>query len=114
MEPELHPLSGESLKNRMANTEDHARLDIAANGLWDGRYERNFVDVRVFNPHAPTNKHTYFSLHTELTKNEEESISTESAPVVLFATGGMANEATFFYKRIASLLALKWDQPYST
>ena len=48
MEPELQPLSGESLKNRTANTEDHARLDIAANGLWGGRNERNFVDVRVF------------------------------------------------------------------
>ena len=54
VEPELQPLSGESLKNRTANTEDHAHLDIAANGLWGGRNERNFVDVRVFNPHAPS------------------------------------------------------------
>ena len=30
VEPELQPLSGESLKNRTANTEDHARLDIGA------------------------------------------------------------------------------------
>ena len=34
--------------------------------------------------------------------------------LVLSATGGMANEATTFYKRLASCLALKWDYPYSS
>ena len=123
VEPELQPLSGESLKNRTANTEDHARLDIAANGLWGGRNERNFVDVRVFNPHAPTNKNTplqsAYRTHEKMKKRayQQRVLEIEHAsftPVVLSATGGMANEATFFYKRIASLLALKWDQPYST
>ena len=36
-----------------AITEDGARLDVAANGFWGGRFERAFFDVRVFNPHAP-------------------------------------------------------------
>jgi len=35
-------------------------------------------------------------------------------PLVLSATGGMANQATVFYKRLTTLLALKWDQPYSS
>ncbi len=37
-------------------------------------------------------------------------------PLVLSASGGMANQATIFYKRLASRtsLALKWDQPYSS
>lgn len=30
------------------------------------------------------------------------------------ATGGLANEASIFYKRLASLLASKWDHPYSS
>ena len=34
-------------------------------------------------------------------------------PLVLSATGGMANEATTFYKRLASCLANKWDQQYA-
>ena len=34
-------------------------------------------------------------------------------PLVLSASGGFAKEATNFYKRLASLLADKWDQPYS-
>ena len=35
-------------------------------------------------------------------------------PLVLSATGGMGREATTFYKRLSSLLAFKWDQPYSS
>ena len=35
-------------------------------------------------------------------------------PLVLAATGGLGNEATSFYKRLASKLSQKWDTPYST
>ena len=35
-------------------------------------------------------------------------------PVVLSVSGGLGREATQFYKRLASLLSTKWDQPYST
>ena len=35
-------------------------------------------------------------------------------PFVLSATGGLAKEATVFYKGLASLLASKWDTPYSS
>ena len=34
------------------------------------------------------------------------------SPLVLSATGGLANEATHFYKRLAERLINKWDQPY--
>ena len=43
-----------------SNVRDGARLDIAANGFWGGRYERTFFDVRMFNPHAPS--HSYLNL----------------------------------------------------
>ena len=33
-------------------------------------------------------------------------------PLVFSATGGMGNEATIFYKIIASLLSEKWKEPY--
>ncbi len=52
VEPELQPLNGEQMEYVTSNTQDGARLDIAANGLWGGRHERTFFDVRVFNPHA--------------------------------------------------------------
>ena len=38
----------------------------------------------------------------------------EFTPLVISATGGLANEASTFYKRLASLLASKWDHPYSS
>ena len=43
---------------------------------------------------------------------ESEKLSTPPSP--LSATGGIANEATTFYKRLASCLAMKWDYPYSS
>ena len=32
------------------NIQDGARLDIEANGVWGGRFEKTMFDVRVFNP----------------------------------------------------------------
>ena len=54
-EPELQPVSPEEFSLSTANTQDGARLDIDMNGFWGGRSERAFVDVRVFNPFAPSN-----------------------------------------------------------
>ncbi len=104
-------------------TQDGARLDIAANGLWGGRHERTFFDVRVFNPHAPSNRNTQLSAcyrkHERLKKRayDQRVREVEHAsftPLVLSATGGMTNEATHFYKRLASCLANKWDHTYSS
>lgn len=46
--------TGEHLAGASTNTQDGAQLDIAANGLWGGHFERTYFDVRVFNPHAPS------------------------------------------------------------
>ena len=35
-------------------------------------------------------------------------------PLVFSATGGLGIQANTFYKRLASLLAEKWDHPYSS
>ena len=56
IEPHLQPLSGEQLRYKTASTEDQARLDVAASGVWGGRFERVFLDIRVFNPFAPSNR----------------------------------------------------------
>ena len=49
IEPHLQPISSEQLTSASANTQDGARLDFAANGLWDSRYECTYFDIRVFN-----------------------------------------------------------------
>ena len=43
IEPHLQPLSGEALRFKTANSDCNARLDIAANGFWGGRFERFFM-----------------------------------------------------------------------
>ena len=110
------------LSGRTAITTDGARLDIAANGFWGGRYERTFLDVRVFNPYAPSNRQTTidkcFRKHEMEKKRAYEQRVREIehasfTPLVLSASGGLAKEATNFYKRLASKLAEKWDHSYS-
>ena len=111
------------LTGATSNTQDGARLDIAANSFWGGRFERAYFDVRVFNPHAPSNRQTWmpacYRKHESVKKRayEQRVREVEHAsftPLVLSATGGLANEATTFYKRLASRLATKWDHSYST
>ncbi len=74
-----------------------------------------------FNPLAPSNMQ--LSIDKCFSKHEKEKKRTygqrvreiEHAsfiPLVMSATGGLAREATHFYKGMASLLAEKWDQPY--
>ena len=58
IEPTLQPNTGEALSGASAITEDGTRLDVAANGLWGGRF-----DVKVFNPHAPSNRQPLSSCH---------------------------------------------------
>ena len=58
IEPALQPVTGEHFILSSSNTDDGARLDIAANGFCGGRCEKTYVDVKVFNPHAPSNRST--------------------------------------------------------
>ena len=74
-EPHLQPLSGESLSHRSAITEDGARLDVAMYGFWGGRFEKVFVDVRVFNPSAQSNRHGPFSSASTSKKREGSMIN---------------------------------------
>ena len=121
VEPHLQPLTGESLDGASAITTDGARLDVAANGFWGGRHERAFFDVRVFNPHAQSNHQpiaTCYRKHENTKKRAYEQRVREVehgsfTPLVLSLTGGMGCAATVCYKRLASLIAQKRDQPYS-
>ena len=121
-EPHLQPLSGESLSYRSAITEDGARLDVAMYGFWGGRFEKAFVDVRVFNPSAQSNRHA--SISSVYRKHEQEKRrqydqrvrEVEQAtftPLVLSTTCGMGRGATTFYRRLASMIAEKRDVSYA-
>ena len=100
----------------------HARLDVAMNGFWRGRSEHAFLDVYIFNPFAPSNASSSISAYYRKYENAKKRVygqrfrEVEHAsfvPLVMSATGGMAHEATNFYKRLASLLAEKCGDDYS-
>ena len=121
VEPELQPVSApESFPLSTANIQDGARLDIAMNGFWGGRFKHCYVDVRVFNPYAPSNANSIpsaYRRHENIKRRAygqriREVEHASFTPLVLSATGGMASEATTFYKRLASLLAAKWGDEY--
>ena len=122
VEPTLQPITGEVLSNATAISDDGARLDIAANGFWGGRSERAFFDVRVFNPHAPSNRQplpTCYRKHENQKKRAYEQRVREVergsfTPLVMSLTGGLGNAASVCYKRLASLISAKRDVPYSS
>ena len=104
---------------RTANTADIARLDISVDGFWQ-RSENAFFDVRIFNLFASTNlKHQLGSCYHKMKKRRQydervrEIERGSFAPLVFATSGGMGKQTTVFYKRLASLLILKKDQPYS-
>ena len=56
IEPDLQPVLPGQRSGATANSQHGARLDLSANGVLGGRYEKTFFYVRVFNPHAPSIK----------------------------------------------------------
>ena len=95
---------------------DQARLDVVASGIWGGRFERTYIDVRVFNPHASSNRSN--SLAATYVRHEKakrrayeqrlrEVEHSSFVPAIFSTTGGMGKHGASLYKRIASLLAAK-------
>ena len=122
IEPELQPITSEVMANRTANITEGAWLDVAMNGFWGGKYERSFLDVRVFNPHAPSNKNISIQKCYKKHEMEKKRVCEQRiwevehatfTPLVFSAIGGFGKEATAFYKHLVSSLAEHWDQPYS-
>ena len=81
-----------------------------------------FLAVTVFNLHAPTNINVQLSAcyrqHKRVKKRAYEQRCREIehgsfTPLIMSTTGGLRNEVTTFYKKLASLQASKWNQPYS-
>ena len=122
IEPHLQPLTGEALNGATAIATDGARLDVAANGFWGGRHERAFFDIRVFNPLAKSNSHSISSCYRKHKNIKRRAYGQRIreiehgcfTPLVLSLTGGMGPAASVCYKRLASMLAQKRDQEYSS
>ena len=86
------------------------------------RRERAFVNIRIFNPFAPSNRQNSITPTNKVQNKEKKRQYSQRIrevehgsffPVVFSSTGEMAKEATIFYKRLASLLSEKREQLYS-
>ena len=122
VEPALEPLSGEMFPLRSTNIEDHARLDVAARGLYGSRFERTMFDVWVFNPFVPSNRN--LTLPSVYRKHEQEKrrkyqrrvLEVEHSsvvPIVFSTTGGQGKASSALFARIASKLSDKRNEPFS-
>ena len=93
-----------------------------AESFWGRDRQREYFDVRVFNPFAQSYLNTSLGQcyrRNELGKKREyeerirEIEHGSFSPLVFSTTGGMGNTATVVYKRLASLHADKFEKPYS-
>ena len=120
VEPHLQPVTGEKFILTSSNIEDGARLDISV--FRGGRCEKTYIDVKVFNHHAPskrtTNSKAIYKKH-ELCKKRSydarirEVEHSSFTPLIFSATGGMAAEATVFLQAPCLPLSDKWDSNYA-
>ena len=121
IEPVLQPLEGERLDLASSIRDDNARTDIRARGFWGCSHQCAFLDVKVFNPNAQTNRKfplaACYRHHEKMKKRAYEQRVTDIehgsfTPLVFSTTGGMGKLADTFYRRLASLVSAKRDQPY--
>ena len=49
IQPHLHPLQGESFDFKTTTSDDQARLDIIANGLWEKRCPKSIGEAYTHN-----------------------------------------------------------------
>ena len=122
MEPTLQPLSGEHLLLRSSNWDDGAQLDVAATNFWTHNQQRTYFDVRVFNPLVPSNSQSLalcYKKHEQEKRRRYDQCIREVehgsfTPLVFNTMGGIDPTATVVFKRIASMIADKTSQSYTS
>jgi hypothetical protein len=121
-EPPLIPIAADFNKNLTGNKCDGARLDVSCVGIWSP-LQRTLMDVRIFHPCAPS----YMSKSVKQLYSENERskkrmynarvINVEKAtfvPLILSTHGGMGPECKTLVKRVASKIADKRGENYSS
>ena len=112
VEPSLMPVNASNFKN-MTNTQDDARLDISAVGVY-APFEKTFFDVRVTHPNCDTNVlkplAKVYEEHQKAKKDMYEERVRESEkgsfiPLIFTTSGGMGPLAAVLVKRLAAKIA---------
>ena len=121
IEPKLQSLNGEISSSNSTTTDDDARLDIKANGLWGSGFNRTFFDVKSFNPQAKgcpkTIKYAY-KYHKSIKRNKYEERIREAKhssfnAFVFACSGGAGPSASRVMKQLAAKISEKRGEPYA-
>ena len=102
-------------------TDDDARLEIKANGLWGSRFNRTFFDVKIFKPYAKSCPKTIkdaYKYHASIKRNkyEERIRETEHSSfnaLVFACSGGAGASASRIMKQLATKISEKRGEPYA-
>ena len=121
IEPEIQSLDGKVFPSNSTTTDDGARLDIKANGLWGCRFNHTFFDVKIFNPHAKSCPRTIkaaYKYHESINRNkyEERICETEhsSLNALVFAClGGAGPSASRVKQQLKTKVSEKRGEPYA-
>ena len=107
--PVLQSLTGETFKQRTANTSDDVRLDIRARGFWT-KHQIAFFDVRIFDPNAKRDSAKSlqrFYINNKKQKKRQfnmRALQVENGsfiPLVFSINGELGRDASKCYSRIA-------------
>ena len=121
VEPKLQPLTGESFRHLIANTDPDARADIRVRGFWT-QGSNAFFDTRVFYPHARCYrskplKSLFRKMEGDKRREYGERIREVEhgsfTPLVFSSCGGMGQEAAVVVKKLADAIATKRSERYS-
>ena len=121
IEPKLQSLDGEIFSSNSTASDDDARLDIKANGLWGSGFNRTFFDVKIFNPHAKSCPKTIkdaYKHHESIKQNkyEEQIRETEHSSfnaLVFACSGGVGPSSSRVMKQLATKISEKRGEPYA-
>ena len=115
IEPMLTPLTGETFKYKTANEDKGARVDVAAQGVWN-EGSRAFFDVRVFNPTAQSYSNQTLKATHKTNENSKKREYAERVlkvehgtftPLVFSCLGGMSVECAHFYNKLSDMISEK-------
>ena len=121
VEPGLAKVSKNVMLAPGTNTDDNARADVSARGIFSG-HEITYFDVRISNPNAPS--YRALNLTEVFKKNDKEKMSAYSDRIlqvekgsfvrlILTTTGGMGPQCARTHKRIAELVAEKKNERHA-
>ena len=124
VEPSLQPITSERFVHATANTQDGARLDIRLQMDFGVAHSKEhflmsgYSTLLLSQTVTPLSRQLTVIMRTSrkdtMRKEIREVEHSSFTPLVFSTTGSLGPAAGSFYKRLASMLADKWKQPYST